>query len=74
MCTNRACVRVLKKRRQSAGQEGWTQLVQMWVEMQTWDRMVWGAARKSMRVADGPEVKTLCSQCRGCGFNPWSGN
>ena len=21
-----------------------------------------------------PVVKTLCFQCRGCGFNPWSGN
>ena len=23
---------------------------------------------------DGPVAKTLCSQCRGPGFNPWSGN
>ena len=22
----------------------------------------------------GPVVKTLCSQCRGHGFDPWSGN
>ena len=22
----------------------------------------------------GPLVKTSCSQCRGRGFNPWSGN
>ena len=22
----------------------------------------------------GPVVKTLCFECRGCGFNPWSGN
>ena len=22
----------------------------------------------------GPGAKTLCSQCRGAGFNPWSGN
>ena len=22
----------------------------------------------------GPVVKTLCSQCRGPGFDPWSGN
>ena len=22
----------------------------------------------------GPVVKTPCSQCRGHGFNPWSGN
>ena len=22
----------------------------------------------------GPEVKTPCFRCRGCGFNPWSGN
>ena len=22
----------------------------------------------------GPAVKTLCSQCRGPGFDPWSGN
>ena len=22
----------------------------------------------------GTIVKTLCSQCRGWGFNPWSGN
>ena len=22
----------------------------------------------------GPVAKTLCSQCRGPGFNPWSGN
>ena len=22
----------------------------------------------------GPVVKTLCFHCRGCGFNPWSGN
>ena len=33
-----------------------------------------GAARESRRVADGPELKTLCSQRRGCGFNPWSGS
>ena len=23
---------------------------------------------------DGPVAKTPCSQCRGPGFNPWSGN
>ena len=23
---------------------------------------------------DGPVAKTLCSQCRGPRFNPWSGN
>ena len=22
----------------------------------------------------GPVVRTLCFHCRGCGFNPWSGN
>ena len=22
----------------------------------------------------GPGAKTLCSQCRGLGFDPWSGN
>ena len=22
----------------------------------------------------GPVVETLCFQCRGCGFDPWSGN
>ena len=22
----------------------------------------------------GPVVKTPCFQCRGCGFDPWSGN
>ena len=25
-------------------------------------------------VDSGPVAKTLCSQCRGTGFNPWSGN
>ena len=25
-------------------------------------------------LSGGPAVKTLCSQCRGPGFNPWSGN
>ena len=24
--------------------------------------------------SDGPVAKTLCSQCRGPGFNPWLGN
>ena len=23
---------------------------------------------------DGPAVETLCFQCRGCGFDPWTGN
>ena len=23
---------------------------------------------------DSPVVKTLCFQCRGCRFDPWSGN
>ena len=25
-------------------------------------------------LADGPVAKTLCSQCRGPGFDPWSEN
>ena len=36
--------------------------------------MVSGSLRKSLGVSlGGPVAKTLCSQCRGPGFYPWSG-
>ena len=30
--------------------------------------------RKNWDFPGGPVVKTQCSQCRGHGFDPWSGN
>ena len=29
---------------------------------------------KNENFPGGPVAKLLCFQCRGCGFNPWSGN
>ena len=30
--------------------------------------------KKPLDFPGGPVVKTLCSQYRGCGLDPWSGN
>ena len=36
---------------------------------------VWGHKKSDMRdIPGGPAAKALCSQCRGPGFDPWSGN
>ena len=32
------------------------------------------AFKTCTQYAGGPVAKTLCSQCRGPGFHPWSGN
>ena len=48
----------------------------MQVKIAQYDNMPMGIAKiKNIRdIPGGPGTKTSSSQCRGPGFNPWSGN